>query len=470
LLHRSECAVPGFASANAPDLVDRRDENLAVADLAGLGGVDDRLDHALNEIIGYRNLYLGFWKKINDILGTTIQFRVAALATEAFDFTNGHSLDADFTQRITHVIEAKGFYNGGHKLHSTVLHSRQAMVRMLTKSFIKDPLGLRYYGAAVAYAATAYMAGFAGLFAASGLVNAAATLLLAHGMIIAAYMIHECGHNMVFNHSRHNAYLGRAMSWFCGAAYGTYEDMRYKHFRHHVDNDDVVWFDYDRFFETHPTITNIVRVLEWFYIPAHDLIMHGVMIFTSFIIPQRRDQRVRNVAVILIRGGIYTALVIYFPKVAILYAVAYLIMMQVLRFMDSVQHDYPYNLTLFEYVKPPHKGDAAWEQEHTFSNPISLRFPRLNWLVLNFGYHNAHHADMNLPFYRLPALHEELTGNDPARVIPFVAQLKLFHRNRVSRIYNPQPEDYPKGEAYLRTAQSGRGPIGGNAASFLTSF
>jgi fatty acid desaturase len=322
------------------------------------------------------------------------------------------------------------------------------MVRMLTKSFIKDPLGLRYYGATVAYAVTAYAAGFAGLFAASGVVNAVATLLLAHGMIIAAYMIHE----------------------FCGAAYGTYEDMRYKHFRHHVDNDDAVWFDYDRFFETHPTITNIVRALEWFYIPAHDLIMHGVMIFTSFVIPQRRDQRVRNVAVILVRGGIFTALVIYFPKVAILYAVAYLIMMQVLRFMDSVQHDYPYNLTLFDYVKPPHKGDTAWEQEHTFSNPISLRFPKLNWLVLNFGYHNAHHADMNLPFYRLPALHKELTGNDSARVIPFAAQLKLFHRNRVTRIYNPQPEDYPKGEAYLKTAQSGRGPIGGNAASFLTSF
>ncbi len=29
--------------------------------------------------------------------------------------------------------------------------------------------------------------------------------------------------------------LGRLMSWLCGAAYGTYEDMRYKHFRHHVD-------------------------------------------------------------------------------------------------------------------------------------------------------------------------------------------------------------------------------------------
>lgn len=344
------------------------------------------------------------------------------------------------------------------------------MVSMLAKSLMKDPLGLPWYGATVLYAVGAYVLGFAGLFSANWVINIAATLLLAHGMIIAAYMIHECGHNMVFNRSRHNAYLGRFMSWLCGASYGTYEDMRYKHFRHHVDNDDVVWFDYDRFFGRHPLVTRITRFLEWFYIPAHDLIMHFVMVFTSFIIPQRRDQRVRNVMVILIRGGIFLALLIYVPKVALLYMVAYLIMMQVLRFMDSVQHDYGYNLTLFEYVKPPHKGDKEWEQEHTFSNPISLRFPKLNWLVLNFGYHNAHHADMNVPFFRLPELHRELTDDDPSRVIPFWAQLKLFHRNRVTRVHNPQPVDYPQGEAYLRTAQSGQGPIGGNAASFLTSF
>ena len=164
------------------------------------------------------------------------------------------------------------------------------MVRMLTKSLLKDPLGLPYYGATVFYAVAAYAGGFAALFSSVWIVNLAGTLLLSHGMIIAAYMIHECGHNMVFKHSRHNATLGRVMSWLCGASYGTYEDMRYKHFRHHVDNDDVVWFDYDEFFRTHPTVTRLIRFLEWFYIPAHDLLMHGVMVFTSFVIPQRRDR------------------------------------------------------------------------------------------------------------------------------------------------------------------------------------
>ena len=69
-----------------------------------------------------------------------------------------------------------------------------------------------------------------------------------------------------------------------------------------------------------------------------------------------------------------------------------------------------------------------------------------------------------------PALHQELTGGDPERVIPFGSQLKLYHRNRVLRVCNPQPDDYPKGPAYLRAARAATGPIGGNAASFLTSF
>ena len=335
---------------------------------------------------------------------------------------------------------------------------------------LKEPTGWLYYGVAVSYAVGGYGLGIAGLFSSAPAINVAATLLLAHAMTISAYLIHECGHNVVFHRHSHNAKLGRVMSWLCGAAYGTYEDMRYKHFRHHVDNDDVVWFAYDEFFESHPLTTKLIRVMEWFYIPAHDLLMHGVMVFTSFVIPQRRDQRLRNVAVILIRGCVFLAAAVLVPKVAVLYVIAYLIMMHILRFMDSVQHDYPYSTTLFETSRASHKGDADWEQEHTFSNTLSLRFPRLNWLTLNFGYHNAHHADMNVPFYRLPELHDELSGNDPNFVIPFSAQLKLYHNNRVSRIYNPQPESYPKGREYLRTAQSGAGPIGGNAASFLTSF
>ena len=334
---------------------------------------------------------------------------------------------------------------------------------------LHEPAGLRYHGGALAYALLAYGFGWVGLFSANAIVNVGATLLLAHGMTIAAYMIHECGHNLVFRSVKDNARLGRVLSWVCGSAYGTYEDMRYKHFRHHVDNDDVVWFDYERFFENHPFVLRLTRLLEWFYIPAHDLIMHFIMVFTSFVIPQRRDQRRRNVTVIIIRGGIFLLLIALAPKVAVLYAIAYMIMMTILRFMDSLQHDYPYSLTLFEFEKPPRKGNFEWEQEHTFSNPHSVNTDWLNWFTLNFGFHNAHHDDMTVPWYRLPAKHREMFGAGGEFVIPLSAQLKIFHKQRVRRIVGNHEGEEPEGRAFLHAAQRAE-VYGGNAASFLTSF
>ena len=326
-----------------------------------------------------------------------------------------------------------------------------------------------WHGGAVLYSVVGYATGITGLIHANWLVNIAATFLLAHAMTIAAYMIHECGHNLVFKTIRHNAHLGRFFSWLCGAAYGTYEDMRYKHFRHHVDVDDAVWFDYEKFFAEHPHVVRITRILEWFYIPTHDLIMHFIMVFASFIIPQRRDQRRRNVAVILLRGSVFLAVLVLFPKAALLYAIAYMTMMTVVRFMDSLQHDYPYNLTVFEFDKPPRKGDFAWDPEHTYSNPHSLNHEWVNWLTLNFGFHNAHHDDMTVPWYRLPDKHREIFGNDPAAVIPFSAQLKIFHKQRVRRIVDNHEGESPTGREFLLAAQRGE-VYGGNAASFLTSF
>lgn len=334
---------------------------------------------------------------------------------------------------------------------------------------LNDAEGLRYHGGAILYATVFYVLGWVGLFQDSWLINFAATLLLAHAMIIAAYLIHECGHNLIFRSIRDNTRLGRILSWMCGSAYGTYEDIRYKHFRHHVDNDDVVWFDYEKFFADHPFVLRITKVLEWFYIPAHDLVMHFIMVFSSFIIPQRKNQRRRNLSVILIRGSIFVSLIVIFPKVALLYSVAYLFMITVLRFMDSLQHDYPYSLTLFDFGKPPRKGNFEWEQEHTFSNPHSLSIEWLNWFTLNFGFHNAHHADMTVPWYRLPAKHREIFGDDPTAVIPLGAQLKIFHKQRVRRIVGNHEGVEPEGKEFLQAAR--RADVyGGNAASFLTSF
>jgi omega-6 fatty acid desaturase (delta-12 desaturase) len=337
-------------------------------------------------------------------------------------------------------------------------------------TLFKKPEGLWFYGLALGYSLCAYGLGLWGLFSQNLLINAVSVLALAHGMVIAAYLLHDCGHNAVFKKNNHNARLGSFLTWMCGASYGTYEDIRYKHFRHHVDNDDVVWFDYEAFFKRHPIVYRVTITLEFFYIPAHDLIMHFIMIFSSFFIPERRHQRARNVLVIVLRGGVFFTLLWIYPKAAVLYAVSYMVMMTVLRFMDGLQHDYPYHLNLFTQERSERKGDLVWEQEHTFSNVLSFKYQWPNRLVLNFGYHNAHHAKPTTPWYELPRVHRELFGDDPERVIPLWPQLVLFHKYRHYRIFHDAPGlSDVEGEEFLRAAQQGK-VTGGNAASFLTAF
>jgi len=336
-----------------------------------------------------------------------------------------------------------------------------------------EPQGMFYHGAAVLYGIGFYFLGFYGLFSDNLWVNAGATLLLAHAMIICAYMIHECGHNTVFRSNDANASLGRILNWFCGSSYGTFEDIRYKHFRHHMDGDDSVWFMYEEFFERHPGLVQLIKFLEWFYIPAHEFLMHFIMVFSAFIIPQRRDQRLRNSLVILVRGSVFFSLLYFYPKVALLYLVAYMIMLHILRFKDSVQHDYGSNPILFVEDAPSRFGGRKTEQLHTFSNPECLKYDWPNWVTLCFGYHNAHHKRPTVPWYKLPAYHREQFGTDPERVIPFFTQVKMYHKYRVQRVTDDggDLDDLPEavGPEYLKRARAGQ-LYGGNAVSFLTSF
>jgi fatty acid desaturase len=135
-----------------------------------------------------------------------------------------------------------------------------------------------------------------------------------------------------------------------------------------------------------------------------------------------------------------------------------------MRFMDTHQHTYEIFETLEGARGPEAKRfDAAFEQRNTYSNLVSRRHPWLNLLVLNFGYHNAHHARPTAPWYRLPALHRELYGDDIGPVLPFGNLLRAYHRYRVPRMLNADPSDLDV------RRDGGAGFIGVDGVSFLTA-
>ncbi|MDF1762369.1 MAG: fatty acid desaturase [Oleibacter sp.] len=339
-------------------------------------------------------------------------------------------------------------------------------LKQQTGSLLRDSDDLWPNVLVLIYIFGGYMGGWLMLFQSSIWWYVPGVLLLMHSMVIAAYLMHDCGHNALFKKVEHNTLLGNILNTICGSNYGTYEDMRYKHMRHHVDNCEPLVFNYQKLLIAHPALHKTINILEWAYIPAVELLMHAMQIAAPFIYEDKNDQRVRVIKWLLIRSVLFVTIIIISPLAAIGYAIAYCLFLTVLRFMDNFQHSYDivYRLNDPEYV-PEKKGDYDYEQSHTYTNLISERWPLLNLLALNFSYHNAHHVKPNVAWNRLPALHASLYPQGCAQQLRFMPQLKAFHTHRVHRIL---AEEY--GEHDVVDQLNKNQAVGVNALSFLTAF
>jgi fatty acid desaturase len=289
--------------------------------------------------------------------------------------------------------------------------------------------------------------------------------LVAHTLVISAYLIHDCAHHAIFTGGRANDRLGQIMGWLNGACLADYFALKKKHLRHHADRLDVVTFDYRATLLGMPAaLRRLVLLLEWAYVPAVELVMRGLVIRTPFTDGTRRE-RARILLFIAVRAAGFLALAWVSVKAVLLYALAYLIFVDVLRFMDAFQHTYEVfvSRTLDAAPADPRR-DLRYEYENTFSNLIAERAGWLNLLVLNFSYHNAQPVRPGEPWYRLPALHRSLYGaNRDAQVIPCAELLASFHRYRVQRVF---AADYGTVAPSGARAERFMGAIG---VSFLTA-
>ncbi|MFT7879025.1 MAG: fatty acid desaturase [Sulfurimonas sp.] len=312
------------------------------------------------------------------------------------------------------------------------------------------------------YMFSAYIFGFAAILADAWWLNVLGILFLAHAMVIAAYFVHECAHESLFKKSIDNQLFGELLLWLCGASYSAYEAIKHKHVRHHMDRADIVSFDFRTRLQQYPKLLKLIRVLEWFYIPALEIMMHALVVILPFVKESRRHLRHRVVTVLVLRLAFFAMLTSISWKVLLFYPIAYMLFLTVMRFMDVHQHTYD----LYETLDQPSGDevrayDSAFEKRNTFSNVLSLKYPWLNLLVLNFSYHNVHHDKQMQPWYRLPGLHKKLYGNDETQVLSIANLLKSYHRYRVQRVINSDTTD--------TDVHKGRDFIGVDGVSFLTA-
>src|SRR3990167_5176234 len=255
-------------------------------------------------------------------------------------------------------------------------------------------------------------------------LNALGFFLVAQTLVWSAYFIHEFAHKAIFMTANANERWGTLMSWINGSCYASFADMRRKHMRHHVERADVITSD-----------------------------------------ARKRSARGRILGIAAIRLSAFALLGWWSLKALLLYFLAYLVFVTVLRFADCFQHTYDAYPILNDQPIPADKvRDRAYEQANTYTNVVGLDKPWLNLLWLNFGYHNAHHERPAAPWHRLPAFHRELYPADYAQVTPVRELLRSFHVNRVKRVL---ASDYGQ---VLPPGTPGRadGFLGAVGVSFLT--
>lgn len=337
----------------------------------------------------------------------------------------------------------------------------------MAAAVFRSPHGALPNSLALAYVMVSYPTGIALTAIAGWGWNLLGTLLIAHTLVIAAYFIHEFAHQSIFRSPKANGAWGELMSWMAGSCYAPFAALRRKHMRHHIDRADVVTFDYKAFLQRVPKwVGRLVLLLEWAYVPAVELIMHGYVILLPFLKAERRAERPRVLGILIVRALAFAALGWYSPKALILYACAYMIMLHVLRFTDAYQHTYDAFAVLEDGAAIPDDKlrDREYEQANTYSNLVSVTHPLLNLLLLNFSYHNAHHERPIVPWHDLPALHAQLFPSEYVQVLPMVELLRGYHRDRLQRIVS---DDY--GEVAKQGTHRADGFLGAVGVSFLTA-
>jgi hypothetical protein len=119
----SEGVVIALAGPDTDHARDRRNPDLAVADLPGAGGADDSINDSLDKLVVDQHLDTGLRDEIDLVLGSPIDLGVPALPSVALDFGNGQTKHTGGLDGMLHGIDREGLHDRGDQLHGVFMTS-----------------------------------------------------------------------------------------------------------------------------------------------------------------------------------------------------------------------------------------------------------------------------------------------------------------------------------------------------------
>jgi hypothetical protein len=131
----SQCGSVGLAGTDADSAIGRRDEDLAITDLSGLGGARDGAHHNFDLALLDGDFNSDFGQEIHGVI-MALMLLVAFLASKAHNLGNGHAFDASAREYLTDVIKLERFDDGNDPFHRVTLEIQSIL-----------PLKLLFYDA-----------------------------------------------------------------------------------------------------------------------------------------------------------------------------------------------------------------------------------------------------------------------------------------------------------------------------------
>ncbi len=307
----------------------------------------------------------------------------------------------------------------------------------------------------ITYVILMYSLGIIAIAVEAWQINLLGAIAIAHSLVISTALTHEFIHGNIFEQRNLNQVWGQVMTHINGACYATWENLVEHHFNHHLHHVDVVGFNIPEYLQVtiYPWLRRIYPILEWLYFPIFEFELRWRIILAPCFDPQKKSLLGRTIGFSLYRTAAFGLLAWISWKAIFWYFLAYVSFVNIMRFVDAFHHTYEYIIMGQEF--PQH--DRAYEQTNTFSNLVSIEYPWLNLLILNFCYHNAHHHQMSCPWYQLPELHAKLYADRDLQLLPLSRLVSNYHRFRLDRLFSGQGDAIQSGELKLDTFTGGVG-------------
>src|ERR1700746_535818 len=116
---KSEGCGIGLAGADANRMVEVDDEDLAVADLSGLGSRRDRIDRLVDLVRGDSDLDLDLGQEAHRVFSAAVDFRVALLPAISLDFRHRQTVNANGGQGVTDFFELEWLDDRHNNFHGS---------------------------------------------------------------------------------------------------------------------------------------------------------------------------------------------------------------------------------------------------------------------------------------------------------------------------------------------------------------